>query len=94
MAVPKERLTLSPAQVSGGVRPEHAAILTPEALAFLAELHRQFDGRRLELLAAREARQARYDAGELPDFRTDTAAIREGNWTVAPRAESSRAISG
>ena len=84
MAVPKERLTLPPAKVLGATRPEHAAILTPEALAFLADLHRQFDARRLELLAAREARQARYDAGELPDFRADTAAIREGQWTVAP----------
>jgi malate synthase len=84
MAVPKERLALSAAQVLGGIRPEHAAILTPEALAFLAELHRQFDDRRLSLLAARESRQVRYDAGELPDFRADTLAIREGNWTVAP----------
>ena len=28
-------------------------ILTPEALAFVAGLHRRFDGRRQELLAAR-----------------------------------------
>ena len=84
MAVPKERISLQPAQVQGKTRPEHAAILTPEALAFLAQLHRQFDARRQDLLADRETRQARYDAGELPDFRADTQAIREGNWTVAP----------
>jgi malate synthase len=84
MAVPKERLALSPAEVHGATRPAHAEILTTEALAFLAELHRQFDARRQELLAARQTRQARYDAGELPDFRADTIAIREGNWTVAP----------
>src|SRR5579859_310443 len=84
MAVHKERLTLPPAKILGAPRPEHAAILTPEALVFLADLHRQFDARRLELLAARQTRQARYDAGELPDFRADTIAIREGNWTVAP----------
>src|SRR5579859_4908960 len=84
MAVHKERLTLPPAKILGAPRPEHAAILTPEALVFLAELHRRFDARRLALLDARVARQTRYDAGELPDFRADTAAIREGQWTVAP----------
>src|SRR5579859_912744 len=83
MAVHKERLTLPPAKILGAPRPEHAAILTPEALVFLAELHRRFDARRLALLDARVARQTRYDAGELPDFRADTVAIREGNWTVA-----------
>ncbi len=59
-------------------------ILTPEALAFLGELHRLFDARRRELLAAREARQARFDAGERPDFLPETQAIRDGDWRVAP----------
>ncbi|WP_267225403.1 malate synthase A [Dyella silvae] len=84
MAVPKERVVLSPAQVHGATMPVHDAILTVEALAFLASLHRLFDARRRELLTARHDRQARYDAGVLPDFRPDTLAIREGNWTVAP----------
>lgn len=59
-------------------------VLTPEALGFLSELHRRFDGRRKALLKARQTRQARYDAGELPDFRTDTLDIRQGDWRVAP----------
>jgi malate synthase len=84
MAVPKERLVLPPAQVHGATTPAHDAILTTEALTFLASLHRLFDTRRQELLTARLERQARYDAGMLPDFRPDTLAIREGNWTVAP----------
>ncbi|MBW8891420.1 MAG: malate synthase A, partial [Burkholderiales bacterium] len=58
--------------------------LTPEALAFVADLHRRFDARRRELLAARAARQARFDAGELPDFLPETAALRAADWTVAP----------
>jgi malate synthase len=62
----------------------HAAILGPEALAFLAELHRRFEPVRQQRLAARRARQARFDAGELPDFRPETQAIRDGDWTVAP----------
>jgi malate synthase len=59
-------------------------ILSAEALAFVAELHRRFDGTRRELLAARVERQARIDAGELPDFLPETREIREGDWQVAP----------
>ena len=59
-------------------------VLTPEALNLLVELHRRFNPRRLELLAARRTRQAELDAGRLPDFLADTRAIREGEWRVAP----------
>jgi malate synthase len=59
-------------------------ILTPEALAFVAGLHRRFDGRRQALLAARSERQREFDAGALPDFPADTAQIRAADWTVAP----------
>ncbi|MEO8926527.1 MAG: malate synthase A, partial [Caulobacteraceae bacterium] len=59
-------------------------ILTPEALDFLAGLHRAFDSRRRELLAARAERQKRFDAGERPDFLEATRAVREGDWKVAP----------
>jgi malate synthase len=59
-------------------------ILTPESLAFLGGLHRRFEPRRRELLAARIARQARLDAGERPDFLDDTAEIRAGDWKIAP----------
>jgi malate synthase len=60
-----------------------AEILTPEALAFVGELHRRFEPRRLDLLAARAERQARLDAGELPDFLPETRDIREDDWRVA-----------
>ena len=36
-----------------------------------------------ELLKARVARQARIDAGEMPDFLPETKHIREGDWKVA-----------
>ena len=62
----------------------HAAILTPEALAFLAELHRRFNPTRLELLEARRERQRRWDAGEPMDFLPETREIREGSWSVDP----------
>jgi malate synthase len=70
--------------VRGEVRPEWEEILSDEALGFVAALHKEFNPRRLELLAAREARKARLDAGELPDFLPETQQIRDGDWTVAP----------
>ena len=62
----------------------YAAILTPEAIAFVVKLHRAFNGRRKELLAARVARQVRLDTGEKPDFLLETADVRESEWQVAP----------
>jgi malate synthase len=59
-----------------------AEVLTEGALDFLAELHERFDSRRRNLLKARKERQARFDAGELPDFPEDTREIREAEWAV------------
>jgi malate synthase len=61
-----------------------AEILSAEALTFLADLHRRFNRRRLELLVRRMGRQEDFDAGKLPDFLPDTKTIREGDWKVAP----------
>src|SRR5574339_791698 len=71
--------------ISGRVTPEFAQILTPEALAFVAKLHRKFETRRQELLARRAARQKEFDAGKLPDFLAETAQVRAGDWKVAPQ---------
>jgi malate synthase len=62
----------------------YARVLTPEALDFAISLHREFNPRRKQLLAARAARQLRLDAGELPDFLPATRQVRETTWTVAP----------
>ncbi|MEM6724902.1 MAG: malate synthase A [Bacteroidota bacterium] len=59
-------------------------ILTPEAIAFLIELHERFNERRLSLLAQRQVLQQRIDTGWLPDFLPETASIRAGDWQVAP----------
>ena len=64
--------------------PGQERLLPPAALAFLADLHRRFEGERQARLSARRARQQAFDAGALPDFRADTAHIRNGDWTVAP----------
>jgi len=72
-------------EVRGRMGPRYGEILTREALVFLAELHRRFDGKREELLAARAERQKRFDAGELPDFPRATKHIRDDDsWRVAP----------
>jgi malate synthase len=70
--------------VRGETRSEWEAILTPEALEFVAMLQREFNPRREQLLANREERKRRIDAGELPDFLPETKSIRDGEWTVAP----------
>jgi len=59
-------------------------ILSSEALVFVAELERRFGARREELLVVRAERQQRFDRGELPDFRSDTAHARSAEWRVAP----------
>lgn len=62
-----------------------AEILSVEALAFVARLHRAHDARRRELLALREARQARFNEGAMPDFLPETAHVRATDWTIAPQ---------
>jgi malate synthase len=69
--------------VTGRITREFAEILTPEALAFVAGLHRKFEPRRQELLARRAARQKEFDSGKLPEFLPETKNIRESDWNVA-----------
>jgi malate synthase len=63
--------------------PGFADVLTPEALAFVASLQREFGPTRRTLLARRTERQAEIKAGKLPDFLPETRGIRDGNWQVA-----------
>jgi hypothetical protein len=65
-------------------RPAGEGVLTPEALRFLGELGERFSSRVAQLLRARELRQERLDAGELPDFLPETRSVREGDWRVGP----------
>ena len=66
---------------------ESADVLTPDAVAFLTDLQREFGERRRELLARRAERLERLHAGELPDFLPETAPVREGGWRIAPFPE-------
>jgi len=73
----RQRIIAEPSNVPGADE-----ALTEAALDFLAELHERFDARRRDLLEKREERQARFNAGELPDFPLDTREIRDADWTV------------
>jgi len=72
-------IEVSGANVSGADE-----ILTPDALAFVADLQRRFGADRLAILHARVERQNELDAGALPDFPGGTADVRAADWTVAP----------
>jgi malate synthase len=72
------------ARVVGHDVPGADRVLTADALEFLARLHREFEPRRQEVLAARRQRQAQVDSGSSLDFLAGTASVREGDWSVAP----------
>ncbi|MEP7104855.1 MAG: malate synthase A [Chloroflexota bacterium] len=74
----------STVEIRGPVTGRGQEILSAEALEFLAALQRRFGARREELLQARAKRQARLDAGELPDFLPETQEVRDGDWKTAP----------
>jgi malate synthase len=76
--------SMTGAEIAAAAAPRQDEVLTPEAIEFVAELDRRFGPRRRELLQARAERQQRLDAGELPDFLTETREIRESDWTVEP----------
>lgn len=71
-------------QITGEIKPGYENILVPEALELVARLARAFAPRRQELLAARAEQARRLDAGERPDFLSETAHIRDGDWRIAP----------
>jgi malate synthase len=73
------------ALITGRITGDFAEILTPEALAFVGELHRRFEPRRQQLLSRRAVRQREFDAGKLPDFLPETRTIRDSEWKIAPQ---------
>jgi malate synthase len=70
-------------EVRGAAVPAAAGVLTPEALAFVARLHREFNSVRERLLDSRRARQTELDRGVAPAFLPSTADVRAGDWSVA-----------
>ncbi len=71
-------------EIAGRLGPRYDEILTPEAVAFLAELHHRFSARRHDRLADRLRRRFEIGNGHDPQFRHDTRHIREdAQWQVA-----------
>jgi malate synthase len=70
-------------EIRGAEVPGQERVLTPEALDFVALLHRELNPERLSLLQRRAERQARLDAGEAFDFPAGADSTREGEWQVA-----------
>jgi malate synthase len=58
--------------------------LGSDLIALVARLHREMDGERRRLLSARDERQGRFDAGELPTFLPAAESRAGGDWRVAP----------
>ena len=56
-------------------------ILSPQALEFIKQIHRRFNGRRKTLLDDRQGLQHLLNRGETLDFPSD---IPADGWTVAP----------
>jgi len=80
--------------ITADIKPGYETILTPEALELVATLHRAFEPRRQALLKARAERTKRLDAGERPDFLSETQSIRDADWTIAtlPKALECRRV--
>ena len=71
-------------EVNASTEGRHADVICEGALELIAKLHREFDGRRRELLERRLERQAELDAGGTLDFLQSTQQVRDGDWVVAP----------
>jgi malate synthase len=72
-------------EIKGEITPAFAQVLTPEAMNFFAAIHRKFEPRRRELMAARVTRTKQIESGASLDFLPETKAIREGDWKVGPQ---------
>ena len=71
--------------ITGTTDGRYAEILTPEAVAFVVALDREFGAQRVQLLERR--RRRRTTRTDELDFLPSTAAIRaDGSWAVAPPA--------
>jgi len=68
--------------VRGPVKAGFEAVLTDEALAFIADLSRKFEGERQRLMRLRSERQKAWDGGEHLDFLLETKSIRDGDWKI------------
>ncbi|SEA61552.1 malate synthase A [Alkalimonas amylolytica] len=82
-AIERQSLSIQSYPTDADFQQQLEQVFTQEACALLVELTREFRPRLQQLLAERGQKQARFDAGALPDFLPETKAIRDGDWQVA-----------
>jgi malate synthase len=75
--------TLKGVEIAAPLLVGYEKILTPDALHFVAALHRKFNPQRLSLLDGRKERLRELETGEMPHFLDHTWVIREGIWKIA-----------
>jgi malate synthase len=78
MINPLEQIT-----ISASISTSHRAILSDDAVRFLAKLANKFEDRRQQCLCRRRGRQKLIDEGLLPDFLAETAHVRASHWSAA-----------
>lgn len=81
-------LTPEGVQITGAFDESYAAILTPEALVFIASLQRWFNPIRKQLLENRILVQEEINEGKFPTFLKETEHIRKADWEVEPVPEN------
>ena len=63
--------------------PENTEIIfTDEANKFVQDLHSKFSSKIEDLLEKRLEKQAKFNAGDLPDFLDETKEVRKSDWKV------------
>lgn len=91
---PETQDLLKGVQIRARIPANAKHILTSDALAFIAVLHRSFNSTRKQLLSNRQVEQAKRDDGILPNFDPSTAYIRDDpNWkgpTLGPKLQDRR----
>ncbi|CAM8925012.1 unnamed protein product [Rhodiola kirilowii] len=80
--------------IRGRYDEEFARILTKDALNFVADLQREFNGHVRYAMECRREAKKRYNEGALPGFDPATKAIRDGEWKCAavPPAVADRKV--
>ncbi len=69
-------------------------VLPNDLIRVIADLHRELQPMREDLLAAREERQAAWDAGDVPGYLPeDEHPAAHGDWEVPPPTISCSAVS-
>lgn len=80
-----DRLNLAAGvKIASTACPETSKILVPEGIELIAALHRNFNAQRKELLQRRQQTQTELNRGKLPGFLSETIAVLNSEWAVAP----------